>query len=70
MADVVNKEKAELEQERQQLVKNQNDYQVQLSRLEEELLNALQEAVPETILENTPLIEKLDETKATSNEIE
>ena len=28
LADVVNKEKAELEQKRQQLVKNQNDFQV------------------------------------------
>jgi len=42
---------------------------VQLSRLEEELLNVLEEAVAETILENTELIEKLDETKTTSNVI-
>ena len=43
---------------------------MQLSRLEEELLNALQEANPDTILDNTPLIEKLDETKKTSTIIE
>lgn len=43
---------------------------MQLSRLEEELLNTLEEAVPETILENTALIEKLAETKTTSNVIE
>lgn len=70
LADVVNKEKAELEQERQQLVKSQNDYKVQINRLEEELLSTLEEAVAETILENTALIEKLDETKTTSNVIE
>jgi hypothetical protein len=34
-----------------------------LSRLEEELLNVLQEADPDKILENVALIEKLDETK-------
>jgi len=38
--------------------------------LEEELLNALEEANPATILDNTDLINKLDETKQTALEIE
>jgi hypothetical protein len=41
-----------------------------LSRLEEELLNALEEANPNTILDNTDLIDLIDETKQTANEIE
>jgi len=41
-----------------------------LSKLEEDLLSCLGEADPATILENKELIEKLDITKLTSNEIE
>lgn len=70
LASVVNNEKAELEQTKQELVKKQNEFQVTLEKLEEELLQTLAEADPATILENKALIEKLDITKTTSSEIE
>jgi dynein heavy chain len=69
LATVVNIEKAELEQEKSELVRKQNEFQVKLAELDDELLNKLSEADPSTILENKPLIAKLEQTKATSNEI-
>jgi hypothetical protein len=47
-------------------VKQLNDFQVTMDRLEEELLQTLADADPSTILENTALINKLDITKKTS----
>ncbi len=41
-----------------------------MDRLEEELLQTLSEADPSTILENKALIDKLDITKKTSQDIE
>lgn len=70
MADVVRNEKSELEETKQELVKKQNEFQVTLNKLEEELLQTLNDADPATILENKALIEKLDITKITSNDIE
>merc|ERR1740117_56198 len=69
LAMVVNQEKPELEQEKQVLVRRQNDFKVQLSRLEDELLAQLANADPDTILDNMPLIVGLETTKATSKEI-
>jgi len=66
LASVVNNEKAELEYTKQELVKQLNDFQVTMDRLEEELLQTLSEADPATILENKELIDKLDITKKTS----
>lgn len=70
LASVVNNEKAELEYTKQELVKLLNDFQVRMDRLEEELLQTLSEADPSTILENKELIDKLDVTKKTSQDIE
>jgi dynein heavy chain len=69
LAMVVKSEKPELEETKQELVRKQNDYKVILARLEEQLLNRLSEADPATILQNIELIESLETTKRTSEEI-
>ncbi|CAE7197692.1 ODA4 [Symbiodinium pilosum] len=69
LAMVVNCEKPQLEEEKQSLVRRQNEYKVVLSRLEDELLSQLSAADPTTILDNLPLIEGLEKTKQTSREI-
>eukprot|EP00927_Polykrikos_kofoidii_P041032 TRINITY_DN34968_c0_g2_i1.p1 TRINITY_DN34968_c0_g2~~TRINITY_DN34968_c0_g2_i1.p1 ORF type:complete len:3218 (+),score=730.51 TRINITY_DN34968_c0_g2_i1:1253-9655(+) len=69
LAIVVNCEKPELEQEKQELVRKQNEFKVRLSQLEDDLLSQLSTADPATILDNLPLITGLETTKATSKEI-
>lgn len=69
LALVVQEEKPELEQLKSQLVKEQNEFMIELARLEEELLNNLSNADPTTILQNKALIESLERTKKTSKEI-
>jgi len=69
LAMVVNVEKPELEQQKQELVRKQNDFKVTLAGLESDLLAQLSTADPATILDNIPLIEGLEKTKATSKEI-
>ena len=70
LAEVVRKEKPELEQTRDDLVKQQNEFEITLARLEEELLQNLSDADPATILENFALIEGLEVTKQTSTTIQ
>jgi dynein heavy chain len=70
LAMVVNVEKNELEVQKQELVKMQNEFQVELDRLESELLKELSDANPATILENKELIDKLDSTKKTAISIQ
>merc|ERR1719218_253170 len=62
LALVVNCEKPELEQQKQELVRQQNQFKVELSQLAA--------ADPATILDNIPLIEGLEVTKSTSAEIQ
>merc|ERR1719424_2153074 len=69
LAMVVNVEKPELEQQKQELVRRQNDFKVTLLQLEDDLLSQLSAADPSTILDNMPLIEGLEKTKQTSAEI-
>ena len=69
LAFVVNREKNDLELKKQELVKTQNEFKMQLDKLEESLLNTLSLADPATILENQELIENLDNTKKTAIEI-
>jgi dynein heavy chain len=69
LAMVVNVEKPELEQQKQGLVRKQNEFKVTLSQLEDDLLSQLSAADPSTILDNLPLIEGLEKTKQTSKEI-
>lgn len=70
LAMVVNYERQELETKRQELVRQQNDFEVKLSMLEETLLESLSSANPETILDNTELIDNLDNMKKTAMSIE
>merc|ERR1719171_3006511 len=69
LAMVVNVEKPELEQQKQELVRKQNEFKVTLAGLEDDLLAQLAAADPATILDNIPLIEGLEKTKETSKEI-
>jgi len=69
LADVVRMEKPDLEQTKDELVKQQNEYLITLARLEAELLTNLSDADTATILENFTLIEGLEITKKTSTTI-
>merc|ERR1719482_444348 len=69
LAMVVNVEKPELEQQKQELVRKQNEFKVTLAGLEDDLLTQLSKADPSTILDNIALIEGLEVTKKTSGEI-
>lgn len=69
LASVVRKEKPEIEQQKDQLTADQNAYKIQLEELEADLLEKLAAADMATILDNLPLIEGLEKTKATSTEI-
>merc|ERR1719174_2315785 len=69
LIQAMGREKPELEQQKQELVRKQNEFKVTLSQLEDQLLDQLSKADPSTILENIPLIEGLEQTKATSKEI-
>jgi len=69
LADVVRIEKPDLEQKRDELVKQQNEFDITLAKLEEQLLQNLSDADPASILENFELIEGLETTKQTSTTI-
>lgn len=70
LAMVVNYERQELENRKQTLVRQQNDFEVKLRELEETLLTSLSHANPENILDDTELIENLDNMKKTATSIE
>lgn len=70
LADVVNIEKAELEEMKSNLVKQQNEFKVILDKLENDLLVTLADADPATILTKKELIQQLDDTKNRAIEIE
>ena len=70
LASVVRVEKPDLEQTKEELVNKQNMFQIELAKLEEELLVNLSNANPATILTNSALIESLEKTKETSREIQ
>jgi len=69
LAMVVRVEKPDLEQTKEELVNQQNQYMITLSQLEAALLQNLSDADPATILQNFALIESLEVPKKTSNEI-
>jgi len=69
LAMVVKVEKPDLEQEKEELVNKQNEFKITLANLEAALLQNLAEADPNSILQNTALIESLEDTKKTSTEI-
>ena len=70
LAMVVRVEKPELEATKEQLTEQQQQYVIELSQLEADLLHKLVSADSETILENVELIEQLENTKLKSKEIQ
>ena len=68
LALVVDKERPDLEAQRAELIRMENEFKVSLSQLEDNLLYQLASAQGD-ILTNIDLIENLEETKVTSNEI-
>ena len=67
---VVRVEKPELEAKKENLTAEQQEFIIQLAKLEADLLHKLVSADSETILENVELIEQLEVTKETSNIIQ
>ena len=67
---VVRVEKPDLEAKKENLTKEQQDFIIQLAKLEADLLHKLVSADSDTILENVALIEQLEVTKETSNIIQ
>merc|ERR1719181_2689462 len=68
LALVVKIERPDLEEQRAELIRAENDFKVQLSELEDNLLMRLANAEGD-ILEDIELIENLEQTKRTSAEI-
>lgn len=68
LATIVSEEEPELEATRNELVQAFNSYKIQLKELEDQLLERLANA-PADILSDIPLIEGLEATKETANEI-
>lgn len=68
LAKVVAHEAPELELRKQELQRKFNQYKIQLINLEDELLERLANA-PDDILSDVPLIEGLEATKATAEEV-
>lgn len=69
LAHVVRVEKPDLEARNEELVSDQNQFQITLAGLESELLANLAAADPSTILDNKDLILSLEKTKETSASI-
>lgn len=69
LADVVNLEQPDLETQKRQLQQEFNGYQIHLLQLENDLLERLSNA-PDDILSDVSLIEGLEKTKRTANDVE
>ena len=69
LAEVVSKERPDLEATKSQLTKQQNDFKITLKGLEDNLLSRLS-AAEGNFLGDTELVENLENTKKTANEIE
>ena len=69
LATTIQHEKPELESKKTELLRNEEDYKIQLSKLEDSLLQELANAKG-NILENKELLESLNKTKESSAGIE
>ncbi|KAJ3083362.1 hypothetical protein HDU99_010537, partial [Rhizoclosmatium hyalinum] len=69
LADVVNIERADLERTKADLTKQQNEFKIKLTELEDALLSRLS-AAQGNFLGDTALVENLETTKRTATEIE
>lgn len=63
LANVVREERYELEEEKAQLVKDQNEFVKKLAFFEGDLLDSLNRANPDTILDSDELVVKIEDTK-------
>jgi len=70
LALVVNKERPDLEEKKSELVRAINEFNIELSNLEDKLLEMLNSADPNTILDNIELIDGLEFTKKKSVEVD
>ncbi|KAJ3220317.1 hypothetical protein HK099_004389 [Clydaea vesicula] len=69
LADVVNIERSDLEQTKAELTKQQNEFKIKLTELEDALLSRLS-AAQGNFLGDTALVENLETTKSTATDIE
>ncbi|KAL0221332.1 hypothetical protein RCL1_001186 [Eukaryota sp. TZLM3-RCL] len=69
LAEVVQKEKPELEEQKASLIRQQNEFKITLKSLEDSLLQMLSQSEGD-ILTNITLINNLEKTKVTALEIE
>ncbi|KAJ3051836.1 hypothetical protein HK097_007152 [Rhizophlyctis rosea] len=69
LADVVNTERADLERTKAELTKQQNEFKIRLTELEDALLSRLSSAQG-NFLGDTALVENLEITKSTATDIE
>lgn len=69
LADVVNIERSDLEQTKAELTKQQNEFKIKLTELEDALLSRLSTAQG-NFLGDTALVENLETTKSTATDIE
>jgi len=69
LAEVVKVERPDLESQKSQLTKQQNEFKILLKKLEDNLLTRLQSAQG-NFLDDTELVENLETTKRTAGEVE
>lgn len=69
LAEVVNAERADLEEQKSRLTQEENRYKILLKQLEDDLLSRLSSA-GENVLEDPSLVYNLEKTKKTSAEVE
>ncbi|ODN03963.1 Dynein beta chain, ciliary [Orchesella cincta] len=69
LAEVVKVERPDLESQKSQLTKQQNEFKILLKKLEDDLLTRLQSAQG-NFLDDTALVENLETTKRTAQEVE
>lgn len=70
LANVVREERYELEEEKAQLVKDQNEFVKKLAFFEGDLLDSLNRANPDTILDSDELVVKIEDTKKNAKMIQ
>lgn len=69
LAEVVKMERPDLETQKSQLTKQQNEFKILLKKLEDDLLSRLQSAEG-NFLDDTALVENLETTKRTAQDVE
>lgn len=70
LANVVREERYELEEEKAQLVKDQNEFVKKLAFFEGDLLDSLNRANPDMILDSDELVVKIEDTKKNAKMIQ